>query len=360
MGFYDIQSFQRKMRVLREKGEIDPVKFGFNSWNQFDKGRLIMGSRKATMLIGGEPNHGKSAFANELIMQLIENHNFKVAVFTTESGEVEKVFSNFCGLYQGKAYSKIRPDGKINNYAMTEEECSEAEYFLLDKLYVFKQDRKNTKYQTLENIYLELKKAEDLYNIKFDCLVIDPVYDVDDFEPKANEVLRVLNRFNLEAEENNRFDIMVNHVADTHKSYDQKTGKRRKTVALADEFYGGKNNNRKAMLQILVSRPDPCDGEGGEEVVLENQTNIHVLKVKPEGVAKWGIYPIYYDWRRRRYYETYDGEDGYSVTKYSNKTKFENEHPTKSIDISNFRFTPEQAFQTNKTEINGEEDDFPF
>lgn len=357
MGFYDIQSYQSKMRVLRENGEIIPVKFGFETWNQYDKERLIMGSRKATVLIGGEPNHGKSAFANELVMQLIELHNFKVAIFTTESGEVEKVFSNFCGLWQGKPYSKVRPDGKPNNYAMTDDECSEAEYFLLDKLYVFKQDRKDTKYQTLENIYKQLKISEDLYNIKFDCLVIDPVYDVDDFEPKANEVLRVLNRFNLEAEENNRFDIMVNHVADTHKSYDIKTGKRRKTVALADEFYGGKNNNRKAMLQLLVSRPEPCDGEEGKEVVLENQTNIHVLKVKPEGVAKWGVYPIYYDWRRRRYYETFEDEYNTTSVKYSNGTKFINERPNTMLNINNFRSNPQQAFELPK-----ESDDleFPF
>ena len=78
MGFYDLQQFQKKMRILREKGEIDPVKFGFNTWNQYDKGRLIMGSRKATVLIGGEPNSGKSAFTNELVIQLIELYNFKI------------------------------------------------------------------------------------------------------------------------------------------------------------------------------------------------------------------------------------------------------------------------------------------
>ena len=200
-----------------------------------------------------------------------------------------------------------------------------------------------------------MHKAEAIYNIKLDCLVIDPVYDVDDFEPKANEVLRVLNRFNLEAEENNRFDIMVNHIAETHKTYDQKTGKRRKTVALADEFYGGKNNNRKAMLQLLVDRPPTNDGEDGSEVVLENQTNIHVLKVKPEGVAKWGVYPIYYDWRRRRYYETYE-EDNKIIIKYSNGTKFLKENPVNNIDTTKITATPQQAFY-GKTE---EDDDMPF
>ncbi len=343
------------MRILRERGELTPIHFGFETWNQFDAGRYLMGSRKCTLLLGGEPNHGKSQFTNELVMQLIEKHKFKVALFTTESGDVEKVFSQFCGYYMGKPYTKIRPDGKVNNYAMSDDEAAIAEDFLLRHLFVFKQDRKDSKYQTLENIYKELARAEELHHIKFDCLVIDPIYDVDDFEPKASEVLRVLNRINLEAEENNRFDIIVNHVAETQKTFDAKTGKRRKLLALADEFYGGKNNNRKAMLQILVHRPEPNDGSDGQKVVLENQTNIHILKVKPEGIAKWGVYDIYYDWRSRRYYEIFDDK-----VQFASCTKFFDRRPNRDIDINNFRFTPQQAFKPPKIDSNEDDDDFPF
>ncbi len=351
MSFVDLSMSQSKMRQIRERGELSPVYFGFKTWNDFDNGSYLMGSRKCTLLLGGEPNHGKSQVTNELVMQMIEKHGFKVALFTTESGDVEKVFSQFCGLYMGKPYSKIRPDGKVNNLAMTDDECSEAEYFLLQHLYVFKQDRKDSKYQTLENIYNELAIAEEAYGIKFDSLVIDPIYDVDDFEPKASEVLRCLNRINLEAEENNRFDIVVNHVAETQKSFDPKTGKRKKHIALADEFYGGKNNNRKAMLQVLVHRPEYNDGEDGNPVVLENQTNIHILKVKPEGIAKWGVYPIYYDWRSRRYYE----ETELGEFQFADCTKFRDRRPNTKIEISNFKMTPEQAFGNGN-----KEDELPF
>lgn len=362
MGFLDLQSkTQSKMREIRKNGELDPIHFGFHTWNQLSQGKYLMGSRKVTMLIGGEPNHGKSQFTNELVMQLIEKHKFYVALFTTESGDIEKVFSQFCGMYQGKPYSLKKPDGSINSYAMSDDEASEAEYFIRKYLYVFKQDRKNSKYQTLENIYKELAKAEDLYGIKFDTLVLDPIYDVDDFEPKADEVLRVLNRINLEAEENNRFDIIVNHVAETAKTVD-KSGKRKKLLALADEFYGGKNNNRKAMLQVLVHRPEPSNGEDGKDVVLENQTNIHILKVKPEGIAKWGVYDIYFDWRSRRYYEIYV-EDNTTKVAFANCTKFFDRRPNRDIDVTKFRFTPQQAFgdePTKQPEPEDEDDDCPF
>ena len=97
MSFEELNSrIQTKMRILRENGEITPINFGFHTWNQWDQGKFLIGSRKCTMLIGGEPNHGKSQFTNELVMQLIEKHKFKVALFTTESGDVEKVFSVFC------------------------------------------------------------------------------------------------------------------------------------------------------------------------------------------------------------------------------------------------------------------------
>lgn len=345
MAFLDLSTAQKKMRILRENGELNPVKFGFDTWNQYDKGQYLMGSRKCTLLLGGEPNHGKSQVANELVMQMIEKHGFKVAIFTTESGDVEKVFSQFCGYYMGKPYAKIRPDGKPNNFAMTDDEASEAEYFMMQHLFVFKQDRKNTKYQTLENIYSELAKAEDFYNIKFDSLVIDPVYDVDDFEPKADEVLRILNRFNLEAEGSNRFDIMVNHVSETAKTVDKK-GNRKKLLALADEFYGGKNNNRKAMLQILVHRPSPNDDPEAGPIVKENQTDIHILKVKPEGIAKWGTYPIYYDWKSRRYYEMYDDETGFKM-QFARCTKFFGRRPDEKINVNLITATPQEAFNIN-------------
>lgn len=364
MSFQAINgNIQRKMRDIRENGELIPVNFGFQSWNQYDRGKFLIGSRKCTMLIGGEPNHGKSQFTNELVMQLIEKHGFKIALFTTESGEIEKVFSQFCGYYQGKPYAKLRPDGKPNHFAMTDEEAVEAENFLMKHLFVFKQDRKSNSYQTLDNIYAQLAQAEKDYDIKFDSLVIDPVYDVDDFEPKANEVLRVLNRFNLEAEENNRFDIMVNHVGETAKTVD-KNGKRKKLLALADEFYGGKNNNRKAMLQVLVHRPTPNNDPENGEIIAENQTDIHILKVKPEGIAKWGKYTIYWDWKSRRYYEWIENDSNpIPFPSFADCVKFADRRPNEEIKIDQFKQTPEQAFDLSNNRYekdDNEDDDMPF
>ena len=355
MAFIDISTLVNKMIHYREKGELTPIKFGFKSFNNYDNGKYLMGSRQCTFLIGGEPHQGKSEFVNELIIQLLELHKFKIALFSTESGEVAKIFSQFCGLYQGKPFSKLNYFGQPNKWAMSDDEFNEAIHFLSDKLYIFKQDRKDSKYQQLDNIYKELARAEVDYGIKFDCLVLDPLYDVDDFEPKAESVLRVLNRINMEAEENNRLDIIVNHVSETAKVVDKK-GNRKKMRALADEFYGGKNNSRKAMVQLLVNRPSPTVGMNGEWIVDPeedtpiipiNQTDIVVLKAKPNGIGTLGDFPLYYDKHSRRYFEKVS-KDGYNEEQmFAQFTKIQSRQPFKAKQVTEHRPTPQQAFKVD-------------
>lgn len=370
MGFVrlDESDIISKMNNIRENGELIPVHFGYESWNDWENERFFMGSRKTTLLIGGEPNHGKSQFAYELIMQLMEKHNFKIALFSTESGDVEKIFSQFCSFYIGKPFAKLRPDGKPNQFAMSNDEVVIAQNFLLKKLFVFKQNRLDTAYQTLENIYKQLDETEKLYDITFDSLVIDPVYDVDDFEGGHKDVLKVLNRFNLEAKARNRYDIMVNHVSETAK-YIDKSGKRVKMEALADEFYGGKNNQRKAEMMVLVHRPIPNDKEEEGELVAFNQTNIKILKIKPDGMAKWGTYPIYFNFATRRYYENHLGS-----RQFSQGTFFYNHKITDIDEISlekrlerkekyNFPITQPLPNVTHTATINeafDDDDDMPF
>lgn len=348
---------QQELKAIREKGELKPVPFGFRSWNDYDTGHFLQASRGSYIMIGGEPHHGKTYVTNELICQMMEKHNFKVALFSSESGSVAKVFSTFYGMYMGKPYSKVRPDLKPNNYAMTDDERDIAEAFINARLRVFEQDRKKDNYQTIENIYKMVEECERIEDIKFDSVVIDPIYDVDDFEPKANEVKRVLSYIDYQCEINNRVDIVVNHVAETQK-FTNKEGKRFKLRALGDEFYGGKNNQRKAKLQLLVERAIPnLTPDDSADFVPENQTNVIVLKAKPEGVANMGVYPIFYDWKKRRFYEELNGD-----THYADCTRFYGEF-TPEVKKEIPYATVEDAFETSITSENfpkDERDEFPF
>jgi len=357
---------QQELKKIREEGELNPVKLGFSTWDDWDNGRLLMLSRGSWVLIGGEPHHGKTYFTNEIVMQLMEMHDFKVALISTESGNVAKVFSTFYGMYAGKHYSRIRSDMRRNDYAMNDDEKAIAEKFINEHLWVFEQNQTVKNYQSIENIYKRVADAEKQFNIKFDCVVIDPIYDVDGFEPKAEEVKRILTYIDYQCEISNRIDIVVNHVAETAK-YVDKQGNRRKYRAGADEFYGGKNNQRKAKLQILVERPIPnTENELGEEYVAENQTNIHVLKAKPEGVAKMGTYKIYYDWKSRRYYEK--REDG--TTSYAQNSVMANKGVVVERQSTlNITANPNDAFgginafddiELSRSLIEDDDDGLPF
>lgn len=341
---------QKELSEIREKGELDPVSFGFRTWQNYDEGKFLQASRGSYIMIGGEPHHGKTYFTNELVCQLMEKHDFKVALFSSESGSVAKIFSIFYGMYIGKPYSKIRPDLRPNPYAMSDDEKDIAKSFINNRLRVFEQDRMKTNYQTIENIYKMVAECENQEDIKFDCVVIDPIYDVDDFEPKANEVKRVLSFIDYQCEVNNRVDIVVNHVSETQK-YTNKEGKRFKLRALGDEFYGGKNNQRKAKLQILVERAVPnLQPDDPADYVPENQTNVIVLKAKPEGVASLGVYPIFYDWKKRRYYENYQND-----VSYAECTRFYEDKPYRE-NTNLITASPEEAFKIE----DDEQDEFPF
>lgn len=343
---------QSELKKIREKGELEPVAFGFRSWRNYDEGNFLQASRGSYIMIGGEPHHGKTYLTNELVCQLMEKHDFKVALFSSESGSIAKIFSIFYGMYIGKSYSKIRPDLKENTYAMTDYEKDIAESFINKRLRVFEQNRTKNNYQTIENIYKMVAECESQEDIKFDSVVIDPIYDVDDFEPKANEVKRVLSFIDYQCEINNRVDIIVNHVSETQK-YTNKEGKRFKLRALADEFYGGKNNQRKAKLQLLVERVTPTpDPDNPYDYKPENQTNVIVLKAKPEGVASIGTYPIFYDWKKRRYYDEYQNE-----FRYADCTRFANDNPYRE-NTNLITASPDEAFKINNDD--DEQDDCPF
>lgn len=346
MAFVSIEesSLIADLKKIREKGDLQPVKFGFRSWNQYDQKKYLMFSRGTYTMIGGEAHHGKTYFTNELVMQMIEKHDFKVALFSNESGRAQNVFSTFYSLYVGKSFSKIRPDGSENKYAMTDQEMHKAMDFFNGKLFVWSEKNKVKEPRDLDRIYKEVSKTEYMYGFSFDSVVIDPIYDIDDFEPKAEAVRKTLERIDSECKEKNRCDIVVNHVADTPKLLNQKTGKRKKSVAMADEFYGGKNNNRKAYLQILIHRPEPnTDPEHPEDYIAENQTDVWVLKAKPEGIAFMGRYELFWDWKTKRFYEMHEDK-----MLFADCVSFDKEK--KEFDVKSFKQNPNEVFQVEKND----------
>ena len=183
-----------ELKEIRKKGRLKPVKLGFECFN--DNNSLIF-SKGVPVYIGGEPHHGKSTMTKELAMHLMQNHDFKIFGYFGEDiiTGVQDIITEFAEVFTGLKYSEIQPNGEKENYAMTDEYIDLAHAFLLDKLYIC-EVKKDEKF-TLDYFYNDIAEAEK-QGIKFDCAILDPIYDIDGFEADAKMMNRILNRFNKE------------------------------------------------------------------------------------------------------------------------------------------------------------------
>lgn len=334
------------LKDLRENGRLRAVGLGFQSW-----GTDFMLSRRYPVYIAGEPHHGKSTFTYEILVQLSEKYGFKHFCYFGEAGNPADIFAELMEIYIGKPYSEVRNGGGKTKFCMNEADLNAAELFIENHFHIepIKEE------MTLKGFYENLKKDEELKNIKYDCAVIDPVYDLEDFEAKEKVINRMLKKVNKECFDNNRIDFVVNHVSDTFKFFDKDKGTRKKMPALADEWYGGKVWQRRAFLQLLVFRPLPNDNpDEGEEIVEENETHIYIQKAKPNGIGKVGKYKLYFDWKKKRYYEKTDVGNEYPDCSLHFKERV---IPEQTKDIRNIKPSLKDAFgETDKND----NDNFPF
>lgn len=319
----------RQLSEIREKGRLNCYELALDALSD---GNLML-SRKYPVYIAGEPHAGKTEFLFEILIQLSEKYGMKHFCYLGEAGNPEDIFAQLCEKYIGKPYSKVYHNGKINNYTMTDNEMDVAHQFVMNHFYIL--PIKET--ISLDEFYKQIELCENENNIKFDTTTIDPVYELDDFEAQEKKINILLKRVNIECFKADRIDFIINHTSETFKHFDVKTKKRVKHVAMADEWYGGKVWQRRAFLQILVTRPTPnLEPLEDEEYIYENQTDIIVQKAKPKGIAKIGKYSIMYDYKRQRYYEII--KEGYLKKAYfPSSCIFKNDLPNKDTDINDFK-----------------------
>jgi len=334
----------RELKNIRDNGRLNCVELAFN---KFADGNLML-SRKYPVYIAGEPHAGKTELLFEILMQLSEKHGMKHFCYFGEAGNPEDIFAQLCEKYIGKPYSKIYHNGKFNNFAMTDTELDNAHQFVMNHFFILP-IKENI---SIEEFYNQLALCEKEQCIKFDTATIDPVYELEDFEAQEKKINILLKKVNIECFKNNRIDFIINHTAETFKHFDVKTKKRIKHTAMADEWYGGKVWQRRAFLQILVTRPTPnTEPAEDEEFVPDNQTTIIVQKAKPKGIAKIGHYDLFYDYRRQRYYEIIQ-ENLNKKAVFPNSCIFKNDIPQRDTQISDFKQTNLQAFKEEEEQDN--------
>lgn len=292
MSYFKVSQKTTELQDLRSNGWVKGERTGFDQLDEF-----LTLKKGYPLFLAGAPFSGKTEFVLELLLNASVIHGWKHFIYLGENGEVEEVIADLAYKYIGKPYKKEAYN------SMSESERCQAEMFI-DEHFVLVDDSRD---MSLTIFYSEVKCAENELRIKFDTTLFDPFNDVIDESSKfggrddkwlANE-LKMVRR---SSKENNRIDILVNHIADIYPVTDKTTGKRYTPVALPSEWAGGRTWWRRAFTMILVYRPPDWLNDDNGQPYGENVSLIHIQKAKPKGVAKTGHSKLYWDWKSNRYY----------------------------------------------------------
>ena len=325
---------REKLTALRTHGRLKTVELCFDSFNETKGGKYRLSlSRGYPVYLAGEPHHGKSTFTYELLMQLSERHGYKHFCYFGEAGYPEDVYAELCELYIGKHFSSVYNGTRENPYAMSENERMQAEHFVNEHFYILPVENR----MTADHFYKALEVAQTQYGVTFDTAVIDPIYDLDDFEAREKSINQLLKKINRHCFESQRIDFVVNHVSEPDRQ--KETNKR--LPAKPDQWYGGKVWFRRAFLQLLIHRPTPRLSTVSDERIEENEAHIYVQKAKPNGIGTLGQIKLFFDWRSKRYYEVTPA--GYENYAKSSRLYKEKEKP-KKVEVQTITASPSEAF----------------
>ena len=285
-----VKDITNKLSEFRATG-FDKV-LSTGSWQLDNHLRLLKGY---PWFIGGQPYHGKTEVAMELLMKWSLLYNWRHYVYMGEGGDIHEIVADLCRKLVGKDYV-------VNsNNPMTESERMYAEMFISEHFYFSDPDQT----LTYQGFISEVAKAEDILGFKFDTTVIDPFNDIEYDLGKCSNITYwlkdVLREVRISSKRNNRIDILIVHVAETQPAKDPDTGLMYIPPALPSQWEGGKVWNRRAFVQLNVYR-----NSRGETEIIVNKAKPKQVKMYPSDKGLRCVWS--WDWKRNRYFENAGGE----------------------------------------------------
>jgi len=306
MKYYKLKDKTSQLTNIREYGISKGLSCGFTSLDNYFTLKLGY-----PLFIAGAPFSGKTEFTLEILLNASLNYGWKHFIYTGEAGDVENIFVELISKYCKKPFEKT------NRFSMTESEKTQAEMFINDHFVVANIDNDYTVDTFLETV----KEAEKEYDMKFNTTLFDPFNDIKDelelFGGREDKYLAdALKKIRISSKNNNRIDILINHIADVKAINDKDTGNRYMPPALPNEWAGGRTWWRRAFTMLLIYRPPTFLKNANGEPYKENETQIFIQKSKPKGIGRLGNVSLFWDWKTNRYYE-----QDYLIMKYPHPEK---------------------------------------
>lgn len=299
MKYFRLESKINDLRKFSEKGLEDIKSSGLSSLNS-----IFMLKKGYPIFIGGAPFSGKTEFAFEVQINTSILYGWKHFIYCGEGGNVEHIYHELLHKYLKKPYKFADEKEKMN-----------AEYFISQHFLIANHDIDFS----VKDFYDTVLEAENEYNIRFDTTLFDPFNDIKEdlqsFGGREDKFLAdALKQVRISSKNNNRIDIIINHIADVRTVTDS-DGNRYMPPALPNEWAGGRTWWRRAFTMILVYRPPIFLKDSQGMPYAENETHIIVQKSKPKGVGKVGKSSIFWDWKKNRYYCFEGNQQLYSCEK---------------------------------------------
>lgn len=284
-------------------------------WKQADKFMSL--KRGYPMMIGGVGGAGKTELAFDIAINSAIMYGWSFFVFSPETGDKYEIMEYLIDkLANGKSLEQPseRPISDTDLAKMT---IWLNKHFRIMDVSEHWDDNYNQLPLTMDNLFAAVDVEERRLGAKFDGVIVDTFNDLD-IEPKSVEVKKELMRALHWIKKKNYLGIITNHANDKNEIREKVSRDPDEWVTWTppnkkEEWAYGQQFAKKGYQMLLVYeqphhlvRRDADDGDFRARHSIENNYNsriIYVQKSKPKGVGRTGMFRLFYDRQRNRYYE---------------------------------------------------------
>lgn len=249
-------------RLYKSGGPRPGVSTG---WSSLDEWYTVR--KREWTLVTGHPNHGKSCWLDNVMVNIANRHNWKFGIFSAENLPLERYVASFMEIYTGKPFAK-GPTPRL-----TTEEVQAAGEWLQEHFTFINPSMDERRLGRILEVARWLVTERGV-----DALVIDPWNELDHARPekmREDEYISVsLSHIRNFARSNNVHFFVVAHPSKSHRD---STGNY--PVPTMFDVKGASEWNAKADNGVCIWR---------DMLYPEHGTDVHVQKVRFREVGKAG------------------------------------------------------------------------
>lgn len=266
-----------KIFNLYETGYRQGESTGWNKMDEFYKIR-----KGEWTLVTGIPSHGKSAWLDALMCNIVGDTGWNFAIFSAENLPLERHAAGIISCYVGKPFDRER-----NNY-MAIDELEKYHKILSDRFFFIQPDEDYCTIDRILDITKEIVKKQEI-----SAIVIDPWNELDhqirNGQTETDYVSQALSKIRRFAR---LYDIHIFLVAHPTKQRPEANGLY--TVPTPYSVSGSAHWKNKA---------DNCIAVWRNVLDLTGKVQVHIQKIRFRENGKPGMCELWFDWRNSRYAE---------------------------------------------------------